>query len=169
MELNLKFVGKEINLLMWKLGKTLSTAESCSAGRIASALTVSAGSSQYFKGGIVCYADEIKVKYLGVDEKLLEENTAVCEEVARQMVIGANKMFGTDYSIAVTGFAGPGGGTEENPVGTVWIALGSNDNIVTEKVFNELGRDENTTLAIEAAIHLLRDFLKQEIEKNEKA
>ena len=169
MELNLKFVGKEISLQMWKLGKTLPTAESCSAGRIASALTVSAGSSHYFKGGLVCYADEIKVKYLGVSEDLLKEKTAVCEEVARQMVIGANKMFGTDYSIAITGYAGPGGGTDENPVGTVWIALGSNDNIVTRKVFHDMGRDENTTLAAEEAMAMLRDFLKDEIEKNEKA
>ena len=104
-----------------------------------------------------------------MSEDLLKEKTAVCEEVARQMVIGANKMFGTDYSIAITGYAGPGGGTDENPVGTVWIAFGSNDNIVTRKVFHDMGRDENTTLAAEEAMAMLRDFLKDEIEKNEKA
>ena len=164
MELRLKVVSKDINQLMWNSGKTLSTAERCSAGRIASALAIAAGSSHYFKGGLVCYADETKVKFLGVDNAIIEEKSAVCEEVARQMVIGANKMFETDYAIAFTGFAGPGGGTEDNPVGTIWIAVGNADKIITQKVFNDMGRDENTMLATEVALNMLRDFLKSELE-----
>lgn len=165
MELNLKFSSKEINRLMWQSGKTLSTAESCSSGRIATILTTPAGSSLYFKGGLVCYADELKVNFLGVSQELIDEKTAVCEEVAQQMVKGANKMFGTDYAVAITGFAGPGGGTEESPVGTIWIAVGSSKRIVCQKVFNQLGRDENVELATEAAMSLLVAFLKEELEK----
>ncbi|MDD4760268.1 MAG: CinA family protein [Bacteroidaceae bacterium] len=165
MELNLKVASKEISQLMWSSGKTLSTAESCSAGRIATILTIPAGSSVYFKGGLVCYADEMKEKFLGVSKEIIAEKTAVCEDVARQMVIGANEMFGSDYSIAITGFAGPGGGSEESPIGTIWIAIGSKDHIKTQKVFNDLGRDENTTIATETAISMLIDFLTEELEK----
>ena len=163
MELNLKLVSKEINQLMWSSGKTISTAESCSSGRIATILTYAPGSSVYFIGGLVCYADETKVNYLGVDENLIAEKSAVCEDVACQMVIGANKMFGTDYSIAITGFSGPGGGTEENPVGTIWVALGYEGKIVTKKIINNLGRDINTNLAVEEAISMFRDFLKEDL------
>ena len=158
MELNLKVTSKEINQLMWTSGQTISTAESCSAGRLSAILTTPAGSSLYYKGGIVCYADDIKVRYLGVTQELLDEKTSVCEEVAQQMVSGALKMFSTDYAVAITGYAGPGGGTEENPVGTIWIAVG--------KGYNDLGRDEDVTIATEAAMSLLRDFLKEEMEKS---
>lgn len=151
---------------MWGKNKTISTAESCSAGRIAAILTLHAGSSDYFKGGLVCYTDELKEKFLNVNADLIAEHSAVNEEVARQMVLGAVDLFGTDYAVAVTGFAGPTGGTEENPVGTVWIAVGSRERIQTVKVFNTLGRDENVTLAVEAAMTLLHDFLKDELEKD---
>lgn len=166
MELNLKVTSKEINQLMWTSGQTISTAESCSAGRLSAILTTPAGSSLYYKGGIVCYADDIKVRYLGVTQELLDEKTSVCEEVAQQMVSGALKMFSTDYAVAITGYAGPGGGTEENPVGTIWIAVGNKNRIVTQKVYNDLGRDEKVTIATEAAMSLLRDFLKEEMEKS---
>lgn len=166
MELNLKVISKDINRLMWDKEKTISTAESCSAGRIATILTVPAGSSDYFKGGLVCYTDELKTKYLNVSADLIAEKSAVNEEVAKQMVLGAITLFGSDYGIAVTGFAGPTGGTEEEPVGTVWIAVGSRERILTKKVYNTLGRDENVTLAVEAAMVLLRDFLNKEFEKD---
>ena len=97
MDLDLKLASKEINEILWREGKTLSTAESCTAGRIASAITAVPGSSNYFKGGLICYADEVKANLLGVDPAVIEEQTPVCEEVVRQMVAGANKLFGTDY------------------------------------------------------------------------
>ena len=165
MELNLKVTSKEINQLMWTSGQTIATAESCSAGRLSAILTTPPGSSLYYKGGLVCYSDEIKKRYLGVSQELLNEKTSVSEEVASQMVSGALKMFSSDYAVAITGYAGPGGGTEENPVGTVWIAVGNNNRIVTKKIFNDLGRDENVTIATEAAMSILRDFLKEELEK----
>lgn len=165
MELNLKVISKDISLLLWGTGKTICTAESCSAGRVAAMLTTPAGSSTYFKGGLVCYADELKEKLLGVSPELIAEQTAVSEEVARQMATGALQLFGCDFSVAVTGFAGPGGGTAENPVGTVWVAVASGKRVVTQKVFNDLGRDGNVELAVEAVSVLLRDFLKEELGK----
>ena len=109
MELDLKLVSKEINEMLWRNHKTLSTAESCTAGRIGSVITAVPGSSNYYKGGIICYADEIKEELLKVDHNIIEEQTAVCEEVVRQMVLGANELFHTDYAVAISGFAGPGG------------------------------------------------------------
>ena len=83
-------------------------AESCTAGRIASVITAVPGSSNYYRGGLVCYADDVKVNLLKVSSTTIEEQTAVCEDVVRQMVIGANELFHTDYSVAISGFAGPG-------------------------------------------------------------
>lgn len=164
MELDLKLVSKEINEMLWRDHKTLSTAESCTAGRIASVITAVPGSSNYYKGGIVCYADEVKENILGVDAAVIEENTAVCEEVVRQMVVGANKLFGTDYAVAISGFAGPGGpdgGKSGVIVGTIWIAVGSSDKIVTRMIEEDNGRDKNLASATSLAMHMLRDFLKE--------
>ena len=83
------------------------------------------GASSYFKGSIVAYVDEIKERMLGVDAALLAEKTAVSEEVAVEMVKGAIKALNVDYAIAVTGYAGPSGGTHEAPVGTIWLACGT--------------------------------------------
>ena len=109
MELDLKLVSKEINEMLWREHKTLSTAESCTAGRIASVITAVPGSSNYYKGGLICYADEVKEEILHVDAKVIEEQTAVCEEVVKQMIVGANNLFHSDYSVAISGYAGPGG------------------------------------------------------------
>ena len=117
-----KVISREVSQLLWEMEKTVGTAESCTGGRIAEALISIPGASKYFKGGIVCYVDEIKERLLNVDAQVLEEQTAVCEEVARQLVKGACHTLNTDYAIAATGFAGPTGGTPYKPVGTVWIA-----------------------------------------------
>jgi nicotinamide-nucleotide amidase len=86
----------------------------------------------------------------------------VCEEVAIELVKGACTTLNTDYAIAATGFAGPGGGTKEIPVGTIWLACGSKDRVVTKKVEEDHGRDINLAIATNAAIQLFRDFLKEE-------
>ncbi len=104
-------------------GATVGTAESCTGGLIAERLTRVAGSSDYFEGAEVTYTDHRKQAALGVSEELLRRHGAVSEPVARAMATGARKALGTDYSIAVTGIAGPGGGSEEKPVGTVHIAV----------------------------------------------
>ena len=153
-------LSQEIFDLISGTGKTISTAESCSAGRIATILTSIPGCSTYVKGGLVCYMDEIKERLLHVDAELMEKHIAVCEEVSRQMVEGALELFKSDYSVAVTGFAGPDGGTEENPVGTIWIAVGSATMIKTRKAYFNFSREENTTKAVEVAMIMLRDFIK---------
>ena len=107
MDLDLKVVSKEINEILWRNHKTLSTAESCTSGRVASVITAVPGASQYFKGGVVSYANEVKINLLGVDAQVIEEQTPVCEEVARQMVKGALRVFNTDYAISVTGSPAP--------------------------------------------------------------
>ena len=168
MDLDLKIASKEINQLLWNSGKSLSTAESCTAGRIATIITASPGSSTYYRGGLCCYAEEVKTQLLGVSSELMEEKTPVCEEVARQMVEGANKLFNTDYAVAVTGYAGPGGSPNGNVlVGTIWIAVGSRQRIVTSELVEDNGRDQNLSSATSCAIRMLRDFLREELEEEQ--
>ena len=125
------------------------------------------GASKYFKGGIISYVDEIKERLLGVDPQLLEEKTAVCEEVAIAMVKGACRALQTDYAIAATGFAGPTGGTKDIPVGTIWLACGKPDKVVTLKVEEDHGRDINLAIATKLAMELFLNFLKEEITASE--
>lgn len=167
MELDLKLVSKDINEILWRNHKTLSTAESCTAGRIASVITAVPGSSNYYRGGLVCYADDVKVNLLKVSSTTIEEQTAVCEDVVRQMVIGANELFHTDYSVAISGFAGPGGpdgGKSGVIVGTIWIAVGNSDKIETMMIEEDNGRDKNLTSATKAAMRMLLEYLKANCE-----
>ena len=162
MDFEAKVTSREISELLWEKEKTVSTAESCTGGRIAEAIIAVPGASKYFKGGIICYVNEVKENLLGVDDQVLEEKTAVCEDVAIQMVKGACKTLNTDYAISATGIAGPGGGSKDIPVGTIWLACGSVDNVVTMKVEEDHGRDINLAIATNKAIQLFRDFLKNE-------
>ena len=113
-------------------GKTLATAESCTGGNITRLLTAQAGASAYFKGGVVAYSNEVKECALGVKHETLEAHGAVSEETVREMVEGVRERLGADYAIATTGIAGPGGGTPEKPVGTVWVAVCSKEKTVTQ-------------------------------------
>lgn len=169
MDFENKILSKEISQFIWEKGKTLGTAESCTGGRIAEAIILMPGASNYFKGSIVSYVDEIKEKILGVDARLLEEKTAVCEEVAKEMVKGAIKALNVDYAISATGFAGPSGGTAENPVGTIWIACGSEDDIVTLKLEEDKGRDLNLANATSCALQLFLNYLTERLAADEKA
>ena len=157
-----KIISREIGDILYDSNLTVGTAESCTGGRIAEGLIAIPGASNYFKGGIICYSDEIKERILGVDGQLIETNTAVDEEVARQMVKGAVETLGVNYAIASTGFAGPGGGTSEIPVGTIWIACGTADNIVTMKLQEDFGRDINLAIATSKALRLFLDFLNDQ-------
>ena len=163
MELDLKLASKEINEILWREAKTLSTAESCTAGRIASVITAVPGSSNYYKVGLMCSADETIENLLHVDAKVIEEQTPVCEEVVKQMVVGAGDLFNTDYAVAISGYAGPGGpdgGKSGVIVGTIWIAVGTKDNIVTKMIEEDNGRDKNLASATSVAVHMLLDYLK---------
>jgi nicotinamide-nucleotide amidase len=117
--------------------ETITTAESCTGGNIAHLITLVAGSSRYYKGSVVSYANEVKENLLGVQKKSLEEFGAVSEEVVRQMAEGARKLMKTDYAIATSGIAGPDGGSDEKPIGTVWIAVSGKEKCVAKKfLFN---------------------------------
>ena len=154
-----KILSREISQIIWERNKTVGTAESCTGGRIAESLISMPGASGYFKGSIVAYVDEIKERLLGVDATLLAEKTAVSEEVAIEMVKGAIKALDVDYAIAVTGYAGPGGGTHDTPVGTIWLACGTQDNITTIKLEEDLGRDLNISNATHHALQMFLQFL----------
>ena len=164
-----KIISREISELLWESENTLATAESCTGGRIAEAIIGVPGASKYFKGGIICYVNEVKENLLGVSHELLEEKTAVCEEVAIEMVKGACKTLNTDYAVAATGIAGPSGGTKEIPVGTIWLACGTPEKIITCKVEEDHGRDINLAIATNRAMQMLRDFLKAEETPKEEA
>lgn len=112
---------------------TLSTAESCTGGKIASMITSVPGSSSVFAGGIIAYSNEVKIKTLGVNPAILSESGAVSEECVRAMAQGARKIFNTTYAVATSGIAGPDGGSEEKPSGTVWIAVAGPDFLVAKK------------------------------------
>ncbi len=104
-------------------GKTVSTAESCTGGLIAKLITDIPGSSAVLMGGCVSYTNDVKRNVLGVDPKVIELHTEVSEACAMEMAAGARRLFGTDVAVSTTGYAGPGGGTAENPVGTVYIGI----------------------------------------------
>jgi len=165
MEFENKILSAEIQRIMYEAGLTLSTAESCTGGHIAESIIAVPGSSEYFKGGVISYTNEIKERLLGVDPQLIAEKTAVSEEVAVSMVRGAIRTMQTDFAIAATGVAGPGGGTKEIPVGTIWLACGSVDEVATFKMEEDEGRDKNLANASSKALHMFLDFLREHVEK----
>ncbi len=162
MDFESKIISREVSQLLWEMEKTVGTAESCTGGRIAEAIIAVPGASKYFKGGIISYVDEVKQSLLNVDAQVLEEKTAVCEEVACQMVVGACKTLNTNYAVAATGYAGPGGGSKEIPVGTIWLACGTPEKQVTMKLEEDHGRDINLAIATHSAMQMFLDFLKAE-------
>ena len=161
MEFEKKILSREIQQYLYESGLTVGSAESCTGGRIAESIIAVPGASTYFKGGVISYTNEIKERLLGVDHQLLEEQTAVCEDVAKAMVKGALKALDVDFAIASTGTAGPGGGTAEIPVGTIWLACGNSENIVTMKLTEDYGRDINLAIATTKALQMFINFLKE--------
>jgi len=140
-------------------GRTVATAESCTGGNIAHLLTSIPGSSQYFKGSVVSYANEVKEKILNVSAETFTSVGAVSEETVRQMVQGVLPLMDTDYAIATSGIMGPDGGTPEKPVGTVWIAVGDRQRILAQKFYFRFDRERNIELASTNALNLLRKFI----------
>lgn len=160
MDFESKIISRQIGDILYASGLTIGTAESCTGGRISEAIIAIPGSSDYYKGGIVAYTDEVKERILGVPHQILEEYTAVSEEVARKMVLGTINTIDVDFAIASTGYAGPGGGTKDNPVGTIWLAYGNKEEVRTFKLTEDFGRDINLAIATNKAIRLMLDFLK---------
>jgi nicotinamide-nucleotide amidase len=142
--------------LLTRKKKTLAIAESCTGGCIADRITNVAGASKIFPGGIVAYSDGVKGKFLGVHAKTLSKHGAVSEKVALEMAEGARRKFGADFAIAVTGIAGPGGGTGDKPVGTVFIALAGAFGTVLERRLNPFGREKFKQVTTRQALEMLR-------------
>lgn len=146
------------NLLMAG-GKTVSTAESCTGGNIAHVFTSLPGSSAFFKGSVVAYANEVKENVLQVNSADIEIFGAVSQQVVEQMAVGVRKLLKTDVAIATSGIAGPTGGSDEKPIGTTWIAVCSDDQVLSREFrFGKL-RDQNILRATQAALLLLKEII----------
>jgi nicotinamide-nucleotide amidase len=133
-----------VGRLLSSLNKTVSTAESCTGGEIAHLLTSVAGSSAYYKGSVIAYDNIVKTQLLGVQDYIITKYGAVSENTVREMAVGARSILKTDFAVATSGIAGPDGGTEEKPVGTVWIAVDSERGTVCEK--KVFGNDRLTNI-----------------------
>lgn len=144
-------------------GKTVSTAESCTGGSIAAMLTSVAGSSEYFLGSVVSYANSVKSGVLGVDEKIIAEHGAVSSECVAAMAEGVRKLTGSDFSIATSGIAGPGGGSDAKPVGLVWIGVSSQKSTETFSMVFKGDRKRNIERFAANALNILRKKLVNEL------
>ena len=134
---------------------TCATAESCTGGGVGHAITAISGSSTVFWGGVISYDNSVKQGVLGVPEEVLETKGAVSSECASAMAEGARRLLKTDLAVSITGIAGPGGGSEEKPVGLVWFGLASKTDTVTEKMVFPGDREAVRSAAIEHALGLL--------------
>jgi len=141
--------------LLTKRKQQVALAESCTGGGIAHRITNVPGASNIFPGGIVAYSNAVKTSFLGVRRRTLAKHGAVSEPVARQMAEGARKKFGADFAIAVTGIAGPGGGTRAKPAGTVFIAVAGPDGTVVERRSNPFPREKFKQITAQQALELL--------------
>lgn len=152
-----------VGQLLRKAKASLSVAESCTGGHLAHQFTQISGSSDYFKGGIVSYANEVKMNQLGVSASILSEFGAVSEHCISAMAEGARQVLGSTYSLATSGIAGPTGGTDDKPVGTVWIALAHPDGVITRKLQLAGTRMQNIHMTSLASLNLLRRFLLHDL------
>lgn len=146
--------------LLTEKGKKVSAAESCTGGLVAERITSVAGSSACFDLGVVTYANEQKMKILNVSGESLNNFGAVSKEVALQMSEGARRLSGADYAVGITGIAGPGGGSEEKPVGLVYISISSEKNHKAEKFIFSGSRDEVRFKASEEALNMVLSELE---------
>lgn len=147
---------------MTKSGVTLSMAESCTGGKIASELTAYSGASKILQGGIVAYANSAKESCLGVSSQTLKSYGAVSEEVVKEMAIGAKSRLQSDYAIATSGIAGPTGGTDQKPVGTVWIAVAGKSKVIARKYNFKNDRTINIERTVSNAFLMLWHLFKEE-------
>jgi nicotinamide-nucleotide amidase len=150
---------RTIGNLLLERGQTLSVAESCTGGTLASMITAVPGSSRYFSGGIVAYSNEIKKDQLAIEPSLIDKYGAVSKPVVEDMAINCRLLFNTGYAVAVSGVAGPSGGTDKKPVGTTWIAVSSRGSTVSGEFRFGDNRDRNIKRASVAALNMLRKMI----------
>lgn len=154
-----------VSELLKKNAMTLSTAESCTGGNIAHQITLLPGSSKIFLGSVVAYHNRVKNEVLGVNLKLIEEDGVVSKSVVEQMALGAVKLLHSNYAIATSGIAGPDGGTDQKPVGTVWIAVaGPNEVISSQFTFGKV-RERNIVRSTEMALVILKNMVERDLRK----
>ena len=154
-------LSEQLGGLLRSKGLLMGTAESCTGGRIANMVTLVAGSSDYFVGGVVSYSNEVKHNVLGVSEDSLRLHGAVSREVVEQRAQGAIRTLGCDCSVATSGVAGPGGGSPEKPVGTVWIAAALKEQVVSHCYHFGTVRAENIQSAADTALTMLLELLQK--------
>lgn len=143
--------------------KTLGVAESCTGGFISHLITSVTGSSEFFNGSVTAYSNQIKENVLGVKNSTLNEFGAVSQQVAKEMALGAKNILNSDYAIATTGIAGPTGGTEEKPVGTVWIAIAGENKVFAKKFVFGDNRERNIIRTSQTALQILRRIILKEL------
>jgi len=148
-----------IGEILKEKGKTLSTAESCTGGKISSMITSVPGSSSYFAGSVVSYSNKIKEDLLDVDAEIIKSYGAVSKEAVQKMAENVREKFQTDYSISVSGIAGPGGGSEEKPVGTTWICVSSREKTISKMFKFGDHRGRNIQIASYTALNMLRKLI----------
>lgn len=136
--------------------RTLTVAESCTGGHLGMTITSVPGSSRYFLGGVLAYSNDVKVRQLGVDEKIMAEHGAVSSECAIAMATGVRRLLNSDYALAVTGIAGPDGGTDTKPVGTIFVGLASPHGAYAKEWHLGTNREYNRSRSVYAALELLR-------------
>lgn len=151
----------ELQEMFLSRGMTLSVAESCTGGHLAARLARLSGCSKYFEGGVVAYSNSSKVKLLGVDSELIVQKGAVSSEVVQQMASGVLRALATDYSLAVSGIAGPEGGSSLKPVGTIWAAIAKKDDGIEAWTFQLTGsREEIINDCVERLIERLNQRIR---------
>jgi PncC family amidohydrolase len=156
----LNVLAAELVALLEERSLTIATAESCTGGAVSQAITSVAGCSAVMRGAVVAYHNDVKSGVLGVSEDTLAAVGAVSEEVVRQMVCGVSRLMSTDCAIATSGVAGPGGGTADKPVGTVWVAVKAGDTVKTKKLqLRDAGRLQNVRNAAFEAMRFMYDTL----------
>ncbi|NVN95383.1 MAG: competence/damage-inducible protein A [Bacteroidetes bacterium] len=151
-----------VGKLLTTKNMTVSTAESCTGGYLSHLITTIPGSSAYYKGSIIAYSNEVKMQILGVSDETLEKHGAVSNQTVKEMAVGVRNLLKTDYAIAVSGIAGPDGGSDEKPVGTIWIAVADKNGVVAEKFLHGEDRTRNIRKAALSALMLLRKVILQE-------
>lgn len=150
---------EKIGELLRENKKTIATAESCTGGYLAHRLTITPGASDYFVGSVIAYSNQVKMEQLGVQEATLNTHGAVSEQTVMEMVAGALKSLKSDIAIAVSGIAGPGGGSPAKPVGTIWLAIGDAERTVTYLLKAGKDRERNIEYTTVYALNLIRQFL----------
>ena len=156
-------IAESIETILISKGWSVVTAESCTGGGVAAALTAVPGSSACVKGGIVAYTEEIKMRLLGVKAETLRDFGVVSRPTVEEMARGAMKSMNSDFAVATSGVAGPSGGTEETPVGTIWIAAASRSQVYAHCIRGyNVGRAQNVQNAVQMALEMLRNVVENE-------